>query len=71
VDIESFLCKMIEKDSLPQGPIFVASAQADDAQDIQADVQSSLKQRRDLSLVSAEENSTIEPPLNYVKCAEW
>lgn len=71
VDIEIFLCRMLEKISLPQGPICVASTQADDAQVIRADVQSSLRQSRDLSFVSAEENSTIEPPLNYVKGAEW
>jgi hypothetical protein len=62
---------MVEKDSLVQGPICVASTQVDDAQDIRVNVQSSLKQSRDLSFVSAEESSRIDPHLNYVKGAQW
>jgi hypothetical protein len=71
VDIESFLCKMVENDSLVQSPICVASTQVDDAQDIGVNVQPSLKRSRDLSFMSTEESSRINPPLNYVKGAEW
>ncbi|KAF4163863.1 hypothetical protein CNMCM6936_000214 [Aspergillus lentulus] len=62
---------MVEKDTLVQGPICVASTQVDDAQDMRVNVQSSLKQSWDLSFVSTEESSRIDPPLNYVKGAEW
>lgn len=62
---------MVEKDSFVQGPICVASTHVHDAQDIQLNDQSSLRQSRDLSFASAEESNRIDPPLNYVKGAEW